>query len=142
MGGQPPSGPASGAIITVPSPAPGGQFVYTVPANRTFHLVSIRIAFTTDGTAADRYMFIYIDDGVAVPYYHALSNVKISATSAIGFCFATGVDTQGSTAITYGNTPLSPHLFLGPGYRINSGIVSIQAGDQLTDIRLGVERYV
>lgn len=115
--------------ITGTQPAAGAELLETVPTGARWQLLALRVLLTTNATAGNRQLLLYVDDGTTrLPSFPSVG--VVAPSTAGGFEFAAG-----STAIANiaGQNPpglIPTGIYLGAGYRIRSTTVSLAAGDQ------------
>jgi len=139
--GAAPLGPNTNNLITVANPAAGAQWIYTVPPKTVLRLITVHWTLDLDSNAADRFITYKIDDG-AVPYYYA--NVAGKFTADLSGTVTFGVShLYANVGVTFvANSAHADRLFIPAGHRISSLLIGIQAGDQLSGIRILTERFV
>jgi hypothetical protein len=134
-------------IITVANPAAGADFSHTIPDGYTYDVREIAFQLVCSGTVINR------NPG------HAITN---ASDQVLFYCFTTGSSTAGVTSqcctaesfVGGGNSMTTVcHIWslltgsaeagntrLLPGWKIKSLINNLQAGDQISNIRLTVIR--
>ncbi len=127
--------------VVVPTPAAGGGFTYTVTGSYFELLDSISFQIVTGGNAANRQPKLSINDGsgAALATLPTASVQTASLTWQYTFSptFA-DFNTVVALAVT---TPL-PRIMLQPEYAVVLAIGAVDAADQVSNIRLQVERFV
>jgi hypothetical protein len=117
------------------APAAGSDFTITVPAGQTWQLQTLDFSFTTSAAVANRTTQIFIDDGVNVLWKWVSPTVQAAASTVE---YNGGVGAVEYAALRNGVQSFElPVITLGPGYRIRSSTLNIQAGDQYTAQRFG-----
>ena len=124
-------------IVTtdVTDPAAGANFDYDVPDNARIEPIALRFSFAADANAANRYPMLI----ALVPTSQLLigaSDAAITANETIAIHFVTGlannIDLTGDNLLVVAS---SDQMFLNPGDSLQSAILNIQAGDQISNIR-------
>jgi hypothetical protein len=131
-GAQPFTTPLS---ITVPNPDPGDDWVYTVPAGKTYTLQLGTATFTPGAlTTASDVLFI-VDDGTNALTVSDTGFTPVASTAA-SFYLGTLLSANNGPQLNAGwylDTP----IIIGPGYRIRSNTTGIGGTDQWGPIQLG-----
>lgn len=125
--------------ITGTDPAAGEEISETVPARRRWKLISLRFDFVTNGTVADRIIYILIDDGTNPLFFIPYSVAQTASQTK-----AYNLTQQLSAPFAVNNhifLPL-PQLTIGPGYRIQTSTPSIKTGDNYSAPQLLVEEWI
>ena len=130
------------ATIIIPSPAPGANLTYMIPAGVRYKVRSIAFNLQTDANVANRRPIILITDPEGGVSYVAVSKALITSAIGTDIVFAPGVDSLSNIIATFITVPLSSELVLVPGEVLSSGIINIQATDQITEAYLLVERFI
>lgn len=127
-------------LVKVPNPAAGATYTYTVTGEYAVRFVAVYCKFVADANAASREITVeYRDDGTQ---RFALSgiNTTVTATNTAYYAFnafqPAAVATVDSTALV----PLMPILLM-PTWSMKLNVLNVQAGDQLSQIRLVIERF-
>lgn len=131
--------------VSVSTPAPGAQFSVTVPALRQgialWRILTVFFEGVTDATATTRDPAIVVDDGANVlAEVPAQEQWTASATRRQTFGRGQGAWTRQNNTSGDACSPL-PDLWLREGYRVQSQVQSLQAGDQIQNIQMTVEEW-
>lgn len=136
-----PSVAGPGAIIRFPisNPGVGTDFSIAPPARIRWRLLAVNFTLAAVG-AANREACLSISDGVGTVAFIPSGVTQIAAETRIYSFFQAaprGAGTQSPNVIA----PL-PFLLLNSSWAINSSVVGIQAGDQLSNISATVEEWI
>lgn len=127
-------------IVNGVQPAVATDFTLKIVGDYDTRPISAFVKLVTDATAANREVVCqYLDgDGGTILTHGAGTTVPASQTAFYAFSqhFTTDIFTVDSSALC----PLTP-MFLEPGWSIKLHLVNAQAGDQLSAIRIGLERF-
>lgn len=140
--GQESSVEGSGYIrsITGTDPAPGLEFVETVPVNARWRPILVYYTLSTSATAILRYARLAIDDGTNL--------LAILATAMTQGASCTGTYVYGGGLMTtsllglYGQGSLPAHLSMRAWYRLRTITENLQAGDNYSAPQLLVEEWL
>lgn len=114
--------------ITGATPAAGAEISESMTANRRRMLLSFRFGLLTSATVANRFVGIFIDDGVN-ELFAIHSSTAETATQNLDYVAAPSspffADTNARFII-----PLPSPVWLRAGHRIRTATVGLQAGDQ------------
>lgn len=127
-------------VVTIPNPAPGNDWVATVPAGVRWNLKNAFAILTADATAGNRSVFLQMDDASFHGHISMPSNGVQPPSSTRGYNFL-----QGGAFSAYGSqitAPLVSDCLLGPGWTIRTVSVGLGAADQYSAIALDVEEYI
>jgi hypothetical protein len=133
-------GRAFSEVVPVANPAAGGGFTYTVGGNYWERLAALAFTLVTDGNAATRQVLVEFQDG---------SGTGIASTAGGGtqilsltrkYSFTPNQSAASGLVGTSLLAPL-PTLFLQPGFKVVVSIANVQAGDQLSAIRVYREAF-
>lgn len=119
-------------IVLIPDPSAGVDFSYTVLDDNN-KLILVQLILTTDANVATRRIGILISDGVN-PMKTFFEDAGQVASQATTYLFSIGGPVT-STVHPFTKITKIPPFVLNTGWRINSEIVNIQAGDTLTGCR-------
>jgi hypothetical protein len=134
-------GHAFSEVVAVPSPAVALGFTYTNTGTQWQLIDSLSFRLVTDGSAANRQVkLVYADaDGVALA---TLPTASVqTATLTWDYTWSTDFDTF-NTVVSLAVTAPLLNIFLQPGFQIIVSIGSMQAGDQISRVRLYAEQFV
>lgn len=115
-------------IVTGSDPGAGAESTVTVPAGKAWEVLSYKITLVTDATVANRRNRLILDDG-ATEFARFFSLLVQPASLTWTHTFAKHGAMNGGAADALANINPFPDVILGPGYRIITSTVAIQAGD-------------
>jgi hypothetical protein len=126
--------------VPVANPAAGAGFTYTVGGNYWERIAAVSFTIVTDGNAANRQVLLAFKDGSGANIASTASGGTQAATLTRLYSF---VPNQGTAPALIGTTFLAPLpvLFLQPGFTMVMSITSVQAGDQVSAIRVYREAF-
>lgn len=136
----------NGRLVTdVADPAAGAQVFFTVPQGSKWRLQSFTYSLTTSATVANRECNMVIDDGTSTGFadetgvYAAMviGDTQTAGTSRI-YRFVRGANRVIATVSVNRITALGDWYVVG-GDRIRSHVSGIQAGDQISSVRVNAE---
>jgi len=133
-------GRAFSEVVPVANPAAGGGFTYTVGGSYWERLAALSFTIVTDSNAANRQVLVAFQDGSGANIASTASGGTQAASLTRLYSF---VPNQGTAPALIGTTFLAPLpvLFLQPGFKVVVSIVSVQAGDQVSAIRVYREAF-
>ena len=134
-------GHAFSEVVPVASPAVATGFTYTVSGTQWQLLDLISFRLVSDGNAANRQVTLTIADagGIALATLPSAS-VQV-ATKTYDYTWSTEFDTFNAVVSNAITSPL-PAIFLQPEFTVVVAVGSVQAGDQISRIRLYAEQFV
>lgn len=125
-------------VLPVPTPAPGAQFVFTLPGDRIYRLRGVSALLTTSAAVGNRLPGITLDDQASV-VAGAASNAVTAASLAVRYLWnPLGVNSATSAAggiVTNG----LPDIVVPGGYRLRSVCSAFDAADAWSSINVHVE---
>ena len=123
------------------SPAVATGFTYTQPGLGWAMLDLVAFRLVSDGNAANRQVSLVIADGggIALATLPAAS-VQI-ATKTYDYTWSTDLDTFNAVVSNAITSPL-PAIFLQPEFTVAVSVGSVQAGDQISRVRLYAQQFV
>lgn len=127
-------------IVQGANPGAGLTFSLTDTGQFVSRLISVAFLLTTDANVANRFVSVQYDDGNGLIFIRAGAAVTFPANSTQLFSGWVG----GPAGASATGTPVFfslPNVFLDPGRKVTIGVTNIQAGDTLTGIILGFERF-
>jgi hypothetical protein len=126
--------------VPVANPAAGAGFTYTIGGNYWERIAALSFTIVTDGNAANRQVLLAFKDGSGANIASTASGGTQAATLTRLYSF---VPNQGTAPALIGTTFLAPLpvLFLQPGFTVVMSITSVQAGDQVSAIRVYREAF-
>lgn len=128
--------------IDVTSPSAGANATVTVPGDYGIRVLAATATLTTSATVANRFLSLDYISGRGVTYVRNGAGLVVTA-STTNQAFHWNV--ARTVAEWAANTPVFVPLFgyfLQPGWVVQFTVDNIQAADQLSAIRLVVERYL
>jgi len=126
--------------ITGSTPAAGANISETVPNNARWLLRAFTFSITNSATVANRVPLLQFTDGTNV-FAVCGANSALTANQTILASYTWGVPNQLPNA-TVLVTALSEFLFLSAGFKIQTAVANLQAGDQLTAPQYLVEEWL
>lgn len=124
-------------IYTLPNPAVGVDWTFTVPAGESWVLQAAHYDLVASSAPATRQPLIrYSVSGTIA--YQAASPLTVTASQDIGFQFAVGLSPASVTPFSFGQLP---NMVLQPGVVVASITTNIQSGDQYSGISFYVLAY-
>lgn len=127
-------------VVPVTKPAVGAGFVYTV--SRYWEISdSLSFRLVTDGNAANRQVTVNVNDGGGVLLASFAAAAVQAASLTRDYVFLPNYSAPSGPVGGVYNTPWYQGL-LQPSFNITLVIGAVQAGDQVSNIRLSQERFV
>lgn len=128
--------------ITVADPAPGAEFVVTVPAATTYLVHSINYKIVFSAAVANRAIRMTFTDGTN-KYAEYEADSPFTASQQAFATFANGVQ---KIDPTIGTNIFSPEIYipvmaLGPGYTITSRTINMDVADQISLVKISAMVY-
>lgn len=127
-------------VVTIANPAAGAEFTLRTPGESIWRVLSVRFRFTTDATVAGREVALIADDGTNAYWQTAVDGGQ---AASLGTDYATNQAfnvTGGANVFRPLNYP-PEGLWLGPGNRLRTSTLNIQAGDQFSAIVAQVQEF-
>lgn len=131
-------------IVTLepPDPAAGAGYTFGVPANSRVQIIGVSFTLTTDANAANRLPYCEGYDG-ALTFLGSSFNSPVVANSVVRAHFSIhGGGQQASGTYNFAMIALADHLYLRINDTLRINVVSIQAGDTITDIAIRYKQWV
>lgn len=125
--------------VTVPDPAAGADLNYPIPSWMRYRIIAMSFDFTTSAAVASRYMKVSFatEDGMTVVATHNFVHlVGVARHYTVAHFGAYLADAFGGYTMV--NIPAD--LWLDTNGSIKTIIEAIQAGDQIANVRLLVQR--
>lgn len=126
--------------LVVPNPAAGAGLTFTVPGAVVWRPVALTVVLAADAGVADRFLTVQYRDQTGVAF--AVSGAAVAVTAGQTRTFALtsrrGTSEQAAGSMIFG--PLEPALLM-LGETLVLAIANVQAGDQLSAVRLRVEQW-
>lgn len=125
-------------VNVIADPAPGAGFIFSVSPRRIEQLYSIFFLLDTDGTPADRRLSFRIDDGVNVEAVFPTDISIVANTITQVSWLINGPSILDTTAalVDIESQFLPPDYIIPLGGRLFQVITNLQAGDQISQIRV------
>lgn len=133
-------GPGVIRSIAGTDPAAGAEISEAVPTNARWRLLSLRASLVTDGTVANRFPRLIVDDGTTVLFSSEVTPAQAASQTSQNQWAAWGVGQYSGQALAY--SPLPPRLLLMGGYRLLTLVTNLQAGDNWGAPQLLVEEWI
>ncbi len=121
--------------ILVPQPAVASGFSFTIDSLGYFQPLSVRAVFAADATVSSRVARLEYQDGDGIDFVRFPSPVAVVAGQVATWNWIENYGVLDSVALFAHAAPLSDWLLL-PGWRVALNIASIQAGDQVSAVRI------
>lgn len=122
-------------------PAAGAEVFEQVPSGRRWQLLTLRVALTTDATAANRrpQLVLTVSGGelIKIP-----APAVVAASGSEVFCWGSGVDSAGTVVATAPLAGLPRGVTFGQGDQIGTATASLQSGDNYGAPRLAVREWL
>lgn len=125
-------------VLPVPTPAPGAQFVFTLPGDRIYRIRGVSALLTTSAVVGNRLPAITIDDQSQVTS-GAQSNVVTPASTAVRYLWNHQSVTATAAAAGGVVTNGLPDIVVPGGYRIRSVATAFDVADQWSAVNVWVE---
>ena len=134
-------GHAFSEVVSVASPAVATGFTYTNTGQQWQLLDLVSFRLVSDSNAANRQVTLTINDGggIALATLPAAS-VQV-ATKTYDYTWSSDFQTFNTVVSNAITSPL-PAIFLQPEFTVAVAVGSVQAGDQISRIRLYAEQFV
>lgn len=135
--------PGTGTFVkyTIADPAVATDFTVTVPAGQFWRLINIKFYIDTDANGANRRIIIFSpDSGTGEWSICGSEAVVANEIWAVNFEFPGGGSVSRKAGDVY-NQAAGMNLYLNAGDKIQSNILNIQAGDQISDVVITIERW-
>jgi len=124
--------------VTGSSPSAGDDLTIPVPTGKVWRLLSLRFTLTTSSAAANRRVKLRLSDASDNIVYEIPAASTQAASLTKIYTAAAGsqnvADSDGSMVLA-----LPTEIVLGPGYKILTSCVNLQAGDSFDQLALLVE---
>ena len=121
--------------ISVPSPAAGAEWSFTLPSGYDYLVALGRATFVASAAAATRTPGFQISNGDGLQFYASQPGTSVAATLTQTVSYSTD-GAQGPSGASAVNTIDVPEVILPGGWRIGSLTGLIDAADQYSAIRL------
>jgi len=128
------------AIQQVANPAVGGGFTEAMPGTFDTEVLACSFRLVTDGNAGSRnVVFQYLDQD-AVAMFSVAAPYTQAASKTTDYTFAVDIQQFGANDAAHIGSPI-PKLKLYVGLSVSVSITTVQVGDQVSRIRLGLARW-
>lgn len=125
--------------ITGSVPAAGAEISEAVPTNARWRLVALRYSLTTAVAVANRTSRLQIDDGANIIFTVDPSFLQ-TASLTDAYDWGPNMPQLATNSTIHQSFP--PNVILGPGFRIRTNTLNIQAADQYTAPQYLVEELI
>lgn len=133
-------GRAFSEVVPIANPAAATGFTYKVGGSYWERIASLAFVLTSDGNAANRAVLLVVKDGTgAVVATQPTAAVQV-ASKAYTYSYQRYATTA-TDATNLVNLQAAPDIFLQPEFSIVVTVGSVQVGDQISAIRLYMERF-
>lgn len=122
------------------NPAAGASFTRTTDGNFYERYVAIGVRLVTDANVANREVVVQYRDPDGNVYNQAGINTVVAANLTADYFFSAFTPEAVATVNSSALVPLPPLLLL-PTHSMRLLVVNVQAGDQLSRIRLKFEQF-
>lgn len=124
------------------TPAAGANGVITVPTAKKYRVLSIRVKLVTSATSATRTVRVSINDATA-EIFIVNPGLTQAASLNYNYYFAPGLPfpaAGAASAVSGVNLCPAPLASIGPSFTIQTAVLNIQTGDQVT-LSANLEEY-
>ena len=128
--------------IVITTPGAGNNFSYTVPAGIRLRILGITYHIATDANVASRRPALYVLDPNGGNSFFAVAQATIAANANVDVSFAPSNRDMPNVRSGFLTVPLASEIILKPGDVLSSNIISMQAGDELTETYILVESFL
>lgn len=125
-------------------PAAGAGFTYSVAGGFYARVLAVLCQLTTDATAANRWVEARVTDADGTVWERFGAGVLIPASTTVQLAWS---DERGESEWATAGADASPIYmplparFLQPTEQLRVAVGNVQAGDQLSAVRISVERF-
>lgn len=133
------AGPGTIIRSTIANPAAGADFVFAPPSRIRWRLIAVNFTFAAVG-AANREVCLLATDGAGTVAFIPSGVTQIAAETRVYSFFQAAPRGAGAQSLNV-IAPL-PFLLANSNWSINSSVVNIQVGDQLSNISVTVEEWI
>lgn len=127
-------------LIDITAPAAGAAVKRKVPGETWERPISFRYKLVTSAVVKNRFPAVTFLDGDGNSFLHVESNVAVPASTTAFLNFF--VDCGGNAFPNGGEGfAVLPEIMMAPGFALQADVTSIDAGDQISGVRLYVCRY-
>jgi hypothetical protein len=133
-------GRAFSEVVPLASPAAATGFTYTVGGNYWERLAALSFVLTSDGNAANRAVLLRVKDATGATLL-AIPTAAVQVASKVYTYSYWGSQSPATDAVGLVNAQPVPSIFLQPEFSLVVSIGAVQVGDQVSAIRLYLERF-
>jgi len=133
-------GPGWSHSVNVANPAAGADWTLTMAAGQRMLVKSLSAVFVASAAVGNRDLSIIVDDGANTVWQDGAA-LAVTAGQTAGFNVTTA-STPTPILASIITVVIPPAIFLVPGWRIRAFTTGILAGDQWSQIWLGVEEWI
>lgn len=133
-------GRAFSEVVPVANPAAGVGFTYKVGGSYWERLAALSFVFTTNGNAANRAVTLSVKDGSSAVLV-AVPGAAVQIASKVYTYSFWGDQTPVNDTVNLVNSQPIPRIFLQPGFTVVVAVGAIDAGDQISEIRVYREAF-
>jgi hypothetical protein len=126
--------------IGVTNPAPGADWVFTVPTGARMRIISVCGFLTTSVAVANRVVSLLVWDGVNVPF-QTTPGFNQAASITDTYTWADSIS-QAALFAGISNNPLAGNLILSAGLKVQTQTAALQAADQWGGVSLLVQEWL
>ncbi len=137
----PVEGPGRLRRITGTDPVPGQNPREVVPTGARWRLMSYFVIFTTAAAAANRQLYLLLDDG-ATAFYFGEGKYTQTASKTVYYTWAQGLENPAAASTLWVNMPLPIDMWLPAGYGITAGVIAFQPADDFSAPEIWVEEWI
>ncbi len=127
-------------LIIGASPPAGADFIYLVPGEEVVKPLSIMCRLACSAVVGQRSLTVEFRDSEGIRYLVAGAEVTLAASQTQSFCWHPTAGTPSWPVNDAALAPLPPQ-FIYPTCSLVIAIAGVQAGDQLDQVRLSVEKF-
>lgn len=127
-------------VIVVPDPAAATDWTYAVPAGSEFYIDSVMFLFVADANVFGRTLRMSLTTPAAAFLVRWWFTTPIVATETVTVSLWIG-NPRPDNRTYFNYSDALPAMRLPAGSNIATGILNMQVGDQISDIRLNVKRF-
>lgn len=118
---------------TISDPAAGTDFSYTIPLPYLARILMVKFDFTASAAVANRLPRVVANDLVNDYYISGCPGI-ISASEVVQVVFSTGINILDLSNVGYISGPIGDDFVISNPYSLNSSILNIDAGDQISNV--------
>jgi hypothetical protein len=130
--------PGAFRILTVPNPAAGAEFSFTILAGMRLELLLLYYEIAANATTVARRARFTLSDGSNIFYRTSSQSLTTASATHINEFFHGTIQVTGIAGTDPNVVPIPQHLILLGGFIIASDIGGLQATDQLQNIHLSI----